>query len=201
MQSRKVERKRVMEGLTRKDILDSAVTVLIEEGIRKLTMDRVATGAGIAKGTVYLYFKNKQELLESVSAYCFEPLEAEFQSIADTKCDPIGKLEKYALETLRHAEKNKPLFTELRNVIFSAMDQHVGDKSSWYWAMIDLFASTIDEGVTAGRIRPVNSVKVAALFLNSINTLMAHRILSTATESVEEDVRELLELFTGGLAI
>ena len=153
-----------------------------------------------AKGTVYLYFKNKQELLDSVVAYCFEPLETEYQSIANTEGDPIRKLERYALETLKHTEKNKQLFTELRNVMFGTVDQHIGDKNSWYWVTVTLFASTLDEGVTTGKMRPVNSVKVAALFLDSINSLMAHRILLTATETIEEDVGELMELYINGLA-
>jgi len=83
--------------------------------------------------------------------------------------------------------------------MFSTVDQHICDNNSWYW-VTNLFASTLDEGVTAGKVRPVNSVKVAALFLDSINSLMAHRILLTATETIEEDVRELMQLYINGLA-
>ena len=64
-----------MEALVRKDVLDSTVALLQKNGIKSLTMDRVASGTGLAKGTVYLYFKKKQERLDSIVYYCFQPLE------------------------------------------------------------------------------------------------------------------------------
>lgn len=54
----------------------------------------------------------------------------------------------------------------------------------------NLFATVLDEAIKAGKKRPINSVKVAAQFLDSINCLMSHRILSTMTETIEEDIRE-----------
>jgi len=59
------ERKKVLEAFTRKDILDSAVGLLTRNGIQGLTMDRVAAEAGVAKGTLYVYFKNKEEILDA----------------------------------------------------------------------------------------------------------------------------------------
>ena len=90
-------------------------------------MDRVASGAGLTKGTVYLYFKNKQELLDSIVSYSFQPLEKEYQSIAGSASDPIHKLEQYVLGTLGFTEMHKRLFTELRSVMFSTVDQHISD--------------------------------------------------------------------------
>ena len=200
MQNRKLERKKLMDELTRKDALDSAVMVLLEKGMKEFTMDRVATGAGIAKGTLYLHFKSKEELLDSVVAYCFEPVETEYAAIIRADRDPVWKLEQCALASLKHTAKNRQLLGELRSLLFDSMDQDISDKQSWYWVTTNLFATLLDQAVEAGMLRPMNTVKVAALFLYSIYTLMAHHILSGVRETIEEDVRELMDLYLNGLA-
>ena len=100
---------------------------------------------------------------------------------------------------MKHTEENKPLLYELKRVVFSTMDQHISDKQSWYWSTIGLFSGAMDEAIKAGKLRPMNTAKVAALFLDSINSLMSHRILSTVTETIEEDIQELMDLFINGL--
>ncbi len=44
-------------------ILQAATRLFIDQGYRKTSIDEVAQDAGVAKGTVYLYFKNKSDLL------------------------------------------------------------------------------------------------------------------------------------------
>lgn len=199
-QARKLERKRVMDELTRKDILDSAVSVLVEKGMKEFTMDHVAAGAAIAKGTLYHHFKSKEELLDSVVAYSFKPVEREYMGIIRADRDPVWKLEQCALASMKHTAKNRQLLGELRSILFNSMDQDISDRESWYWVTTNLFATVLDEAVEAGMLRPVNTVKVAALFLYSIYTLMAHRVFSAVKETIEEDVRELMDLYLNGLA-
>jgi len=67
----------------RKRIVEAATEVFIRHGYRKASMDDVAERAGVAKGTIYLYFKNKAELLleatiEEKKRY-FEKLKSIFQ--------------------------------------------------------------------------------------------------------------------------
>ena len=102
--------------------------------------------------------------------------------------------------SLDHAEENKPLFKGLRTVMFNTRDQYIGERDSWYWTTVKLFATALEEGVKIEKLRPMNSVKVAALFLDSINCLMSQRILTAVTESIEEDVCEVMELFINGLS-
>lgn len=199
MHSKKLERKKLMDELTQKDILDAVVTILLEKGRKGFTMDRVAAGAGIAKGTLYLHYGNKQELLTSVVNYCFEPLDRVIEEIMNVDQDPVLKLEKCALAWMKYADKNKKIFHELRNEIFNTRLQYISDKKSGYWIYINMFAASLDEAVKAGKLRPMNAVKVAILFLNATHSLMLHRILFKTTETIEDDVSDLMTLFIKGL--
>lgn len=52
----------------RKSMLDAAEKIVAEKGMEKMTMDQVAKEADVAKGTLYLYFKNKESLLAAINA-------------------------------------------------------------------------------------------------------------------------------------
>jgi TetR/AcrR family transcriptional regulator, transcriptional repressor for nem operon len=56
----------------REQILDAAERVLVERGLATTTMADVAEAAAVAKGTVYLYFDSRAELLAGLRARYFE---------------------------------------------------------------------------------------------------------------------------------
>jgi AcrR family transcriptional regulator len=199
MQDRKLKRKKLMDELTQRDILEAVVTILLEKGRKGFTMERVAAGAGIAKGTLYLHHNNKQALLTSVVNYCFKPLDKKIEEIISVDQDPVLKLEQCALAWMKYADKNKKIFHELRNEIFNARLRYISDKKSGYWLHINMFATALDEAVKAGKLRPMNTVKAAILFLNATNSLVLHRILFKTTESIKDDVSDLMSLFINGL--
>ena len=201
MQTKQLERRRAAQKLLRHDILESAVAVLLEQGVDNLTMDQVAQGAGIAKGTLYLHFKDKGDLLASLVHHCFEPLERKIEALVSSGRGPLDKLRECALASLEHTEQNSRLFRELRGMIFSTRDQYLSDRGSWYWSIVGAFAALLDEALAAGSIRPVNTTKVAALFMDSIDFLMADRIFASAPVPVVDDVRELMALYLEGLTI
>lgn len=199
MLDRKSERRKIMNELTRQDILDAAVAVLLKKTVKGFTMEAVAKDAGIAKGTLYLYFKNKQALLDAVVDYCFEPLDRKIEEIIGADQDPIRKLEQCALVALKHSEKHRELYRQLISEIFNITDRYISDKKSWYWSNINLVSKALDEAVITGKFRPMNTEKIAALFFNSLNSLMSHRTLFKHKEPIEEDVRDLMQLFINGL--
>jgi AcrR family transcriptional regulator len=201
VKSNKMERKKRMEAFIRNDILESAIALLMEQGIEKFTMDRVSKSAGIAKGTVYLYYTNKQALLDAVLDYAYLPLQEQLKKIISAEGEPFWKLEQCIHVCLAHTEENKFLLRQLRTVLFATMDLRISDKKSWYWTIAGMLGKVLEEASASGMIRPVNYVKVSALFIDSINSLMAHRILSEVEETIEQDVDELMDLYLNGLKL
>jgi AcrR family transcriptional regulator len=199
MKNSKMERKKRMEAFIRNDILESAIALLMEKGIEKFTMDRVSKSAGVAKGTVYLYYTNKQALLDAILDYDYLPLQEHLKQIIQAEGEPLWKLEQCIHVCLAHTEENKFLLRQLRTVLFATMDLRISDKNSWYWTIAGMLGKVLEEAAASGMIRPVNYVKVSALFIDSINSLMAHRIFSEVEETIEQDVDELMDLYLNGL--
>ena len=57
----------------RKDILASARALFKEKGFHSTKIEEIAQGAGVGKGTIYEYFKNKQEIFDET---CIEYVES-----------------------------------------------------------------------------------------------------------------------------
>jgi len=85
------------------------------------------------------------------------------------------------------------------NSFMSAL--RISDKNSWYWTIAGMLGKVLEEASGSGMIRPMNYVKMSALFIDSINSLMAHRIFSEVEETIEQDVDELMDLYLNGLKL
>ncbi len=62
------------------EIRDAALALFVEKGFAATRMDEVARRAGVSKGTVYLYFENKEALLRSVVEDLVEPALAQAEA-------------------------------------------------------------------------------------------------------------------------
>jgi AcrR family transcriptional regulator len=54
------------EGAKRRQIMDGARAVFLAQGFDAASMGEIARAAGVSKGTLYVYFENKEELFESI---------------------------------------------------------------------------------------------------------------------------------------
>lgn len=66
----------------RQAILDAALDLFRNYGYRRTSMEDIAQAAGVAKGTLYLYFKSKDELFEALARQLAEQVDANVQAAA-----------------------------------------------------------------------------------------------------------------------
>ena len=91
------ERKEREKKQRKNDIVDAAEKVFFEKGLNNSTMDEVAKQAELSKGTLYLYFKSKEEIHFEIKIRALNILNRMFQkSISEKKngfenCVEIGK--------------------------------------------------------------------------------------------------------------
>ena len=91
-------------------IENHAENLFIVKGVENTTVNDIVKEAGIAKGTFYLYFKNKNDLVDSIiSAYTDDFLRTLFSS---DKGEP--KIKKLSRDILDYFEKNPFYLAELR---------------------------------------------------------------------------------------
>ena len=101
---------------------------------------------------------------------------------------------------MKHVDRHRPRYREAGAAVFDDSGQRAETKSQ-YWKTAELFAATLDQAVQQRTIREVNTLQVATMFLDSIRALMAHQVFSPAPADVEDDVRDLMDLYLNGLAV
>ena len=72
---------RAWQDLKRESIQQAVIRLMCREGLKSVTMERVAQEVGIAKGTVYLHYHDKQELLDAVKDAALTPMVDEMNQI------------------------------------------------------------------------------------------------------------------------
>lgn len=65
------------------ELLDAALALFVEKGFAATRSEEVAARAGVSKGTLYLYYPSKEELLKAVIRHNLSPLIAEGADLAD----------------------------------------------------------------------------------------------------------------------
>ncbi len=143
---------------------------------------------------------NENELQNSNVDHLFEELEEVYRAIAQTDQAPIAKLGLYATTLMQYLKPNQKLFNELRTVAGSTVSSN-NDDETWYSRSVDLFAGTLEEAVLTRKIRAINTRKISTLFLNSIIALTVQRIDTATSDDIEDDVRDLMDLYLNGLIV
>ena len=200
MVDRKHERKKMLEAVTKHDILEAVVKILTRDGIHGFTMDKVAMEARVAKGTLYIYFKNKDHILESAVETSLAPLLKELYDMFDSDLAPNRKLKNFSLCLFKFFDTHKDLFRILLYDRQQAHLQRTRYQTSRYWAFIEKITGVIDDGIQSGFFLPVDSSKVAIMISEANFAIATHRLRSKSPELIEDDAELIFELLLHGIA-
>ena len=86
------ERRARHRASLRREILDAASRMFVEEGYDRVTMRRVAAKIDYSPTTIYLYFKDKRELFGAICDETFSQLASKLERLKATPNTPIGQL-------------------------------------------------------------------------------------------------------------
>ena len=190
---------RAWQDLKRESIQQAVIRLMCREGLKSVTMERVAQEVGIAKGTVYLHYHDKQELLESVKDAALEPMIDEMDQILRGDAAPERKLHDYSLRYLAYFEEQRDLFRILlyeREVTRVWGSRYQSDR---YRKLAEAVSRVLKEGMRTEIFRDVDAHAAAALFVESNMAMMNQRMLSTHPNPVEEDAELVSSIFIRGL--
>jgi AcrR family transcriptional regulator len=93
------EKRRVSQDERRAAILDAALDVFAENGFAAARLDDVAQKAGVAKGTLYLYFPDKEALFEELLRGVASPILDRFTALSADPAIPAGVMLERIMET------------------------------------------------------------------------------------------------------
>jgi len=134
-------------------ILEAAIKVFAKQGFHQATISQIAREAGVADGTIYLYFKNKEDIMVNFFGYKTKQVFGRFRQEvdkADNARDKLRLLIKRHLEEFQRDRSMAILYqTETRR--FSRMcEDQIREMSKMY---LDLVSEIVESGQDEGLMR------------------------------------------------
>ncbi len=200
MNDSREERKAKWDAIKQQGIVNATVRVITREGFQGLTMAKVAQEAGVAKATLYLYFNDKNDLLDSVWRAGVAPIMDEVESILTSDLSPPRILQLITLRHLNYFEENKDFFRFVHSERLKYHGECDRYQDMEYQRLVDQVAHVIERGIRTGCFKEVNTRKFATMFIESNIALINFRILSGDQSPFEEDGHLFTDIFLYGIA-
>lgn len=171
------ERRQRERAARRKQILQAAREVFMQKGFGSATMDEIAQRAELGKGTLYSYFKSKEELYVAVLN---EGLEVFLRRIEETLKLPLGPEEMikrlgdvYYQYYLDHKDYFRVFFFLEHGDVFKDLPRElIQDNIERGVQCLRLFAEVVEQGIREGIFAPVDPWKAAVAFWGATNGIL-----------------------------
>ena len=143
-----VNNRRANAGLLRQKILDEAIGTIYREGVDRVTMRALAEKLGYSPATIYLHFKNKEDLINEIAHYGFLRLEEIAHPVLEID-DPLEAVSegarRYVDFGLRNSELYRLMFREFSPSVYAT---RATDRTDELWALYrKLFQRGMERGV------------------------------------------------------
>lgn len=159
------------------EVLDAALSLFIEQGFARTSVEQVAKRAGISKGAVYLYFASKEAILEGLVNRTIAPLSDQlFQTISDYRGDPIPVLAQFLRMMGQVLGDKRNRAVPLIVIHEAPAAPHIAAlfRKAVLDRTIPAISALLVQGVAGGFIRPVDPEMTARTVVGPI---LAHLIL------------------------
>lgn len=181
-------------------ILRAAIKVFAGSGFFNSKVADVAREAGVADGTVYLYFKNKDDILVSIfNHYMEEALTAGKTSLAEVD-DPVEKLRRIVLAHLERFGRDRDLAVVFQVELRSSskfMEQFSATKVTEY---LELIRGVIEYGQRRRVFRAgINTNVAAKVLFGALDEMVTNWVLSRKRYSLVSTAEPVLDVFLNGL--
>ena len=186
-----IERKEREKEARRSQILDATERIFQSKGIQQATMDDIAKDAELAKGTIYLYYRNKEELQVGIMLRALEMMNEGFEKAIEKENLGIKKIMAIGDAYWGFAAEHPFHFGMMCNADFPMRDQisdelisEMDEKKNWVWRLL---VGTIEEAKAEGTVKAdIDGFSSSMLlWLNSMSVL---RLYQKVQENLKKGV-------------
>ena len=188
----------------KKQIINAAISVFAKQGLERGKIADIANEAGIGKGTVYEYFKSKDEIFNAIEhMFVFESVD-QIKVLTKSDKSPTEKLEEIVSYSLTMHED----MGDTALIIAELWAQHGrgqlhGHKESAFVDMYKDFHNSVlnvlSEGIKVQEFRAMNKEGVAALLLAFIDGAIWQNVIFKGDNQFKKRLNEAAKSFIQGI--
>jgi len=181
-------------------ILEAAVKVFAEQGFSQSTISKIAREAGVADGTIYLYFKNKDDILVQFFSYKTRQVFARFREEVDKGDNTIGKLNNLIhrhLEEFQNDRNMAVVYQAETHQSIRLFEEQIKEMSKMY---LDIVLEIVEQGQEEGVIRKDLYLGLVKRFiLGAVDEVINTWLHSGGKYDLVSMADPLVELFMEGI--
>jgi len=157
--------RRKAKQLKRETIIEAAIKIFAKKGFYTANVKDVAREAGVADGTIYLYFKNKDDLLISLFEHKMQEILLRFEKALKEINDPLEQLKMFIKEYFELIEEDIDL-SDVFQVELRQSSKFLKDYHNQHFAnYLNIIAGIIDKGKEIGLFRPEMDTNIGKIFI------------------------------------
>lgn len=187
----------------RSAILDATDVLLARFGYRKMTVEDIANEAGIGKGTVYLHFSSKEDVVLSHIDRIVDRLKVHLWNIVESNAPARDRLRQMLLTRVLYRFDSVQHYTQSLNDLLAVLRPgFLARRARYFDEEAQIFAELLDRGRAGGEFEFEDSLSVAYALLHATNGLLPYSLSATelgARPEVEERAAAIADLVVNGL--
>ena len=182
-------------------IIEGAIKVFAKKGFYNSKVSEIAREAQVADGTIYLYFKNKDDILISVFEEKVDTIIHRMEEELAKVDDPLEKIRTFVQHHLRLVKENKHLAEVIQIELRQSskfMRRYLPVKFLEY---LDIIGRIIEEGKQKGVVRPdvIPAIAKRAIF-GALDEMSLYWVLTKKPKyNLEQSIDQISSLFIDGL--
>lgn len=181
-------------------ILDAAIKVFAEQGFHRATISQVAREAGVADGTIYLYFKNKADILANFFTYRSRQVFEGFRNAVDRAESAEAKLRNLIRLHLAEFQRDRNMAIVFQREALLARyikEEYIMDVTRMY---MDILDEIIRQGQAEGSIRKRIPVGLAKRFiLGAVNEVINTWVVTGGRKDLAKMADPLVDFYFDGI--
>ena len=185
-------------------ILEAARRVFATKGFSQATVDDIASAAGVAKGTIYLYYESKRDIYFAALKFGIEQMYSKLDEELKKVSTPEEKLRTLIGVKLAYFDDNRDFFkiyySELGNICIHP-DTIDTEFKAMYLDQAKVVEAILKEGARKKIIRPVRTEQTAFAISDVIRGVVTQRVLGWSKSKISQDVEFIFDLIWKGIAV
>ncbi|MHB1653127.1 MAG: TetR/AcrR family transcriptional regulator [Desulfitobacteriaceae bacterium] len=182
-------------------ILDAAIEAFAESGYHQCQVSKIARLAGVADGTIYLYFKNKEDILVRLFQERMGDFIADIRSQLKNRSSTRAKLRAIVETHFSYMEHNRSIAIvtqlELRQSDIRIRSGISGPLKDYY----KLIEEVINDGILRGEVVPLDVRVARQLIFGSLDDATTDWLTARTQRTLTSEVDPMLFLFEGALRL
>jgi TetR/AcrR family fatty acid metabolism transcriptional regulator len=181
-------------------IMNAAIKIFAEQGFYKATISQVAREAGVADGTIYIYFKNKADILNNFFSYRTRLVFQRFRDAVEQATDSEDKLRNLIWRHLYEFQRDRDMAIVFQREALQARyiaDEDIKAITKMY---LDILEDIISQGQREGRIRKdFQSGLVKRFILGAVNEVINTWVTTGGKYELVPMADPLVDLYLKGI--